>query len=482
MLRRKKNCRFGFVYRLNIYLMSSTNNQSTALSILGGGPAGLAAAFYARKRDIPFVVYEAGPRIGGNCRTLEHNGFRFDTGAHRFHARYPDITADMLELMGNDLVKIDVPSQIVYGKRFIDFPLSPLNLITRLGPRKVTAAAIDFVRARRNGNGFDNFKDSAVGTYGQTIADAFLLGYSEKLWGLPAARLSPAISGKRLKGLNVSTFLKEVFKGRRQKTEHLDGSFFYPRLGIGMLMDRIGEYCGAENLRTNSPVTQVFHSGNRVTELEIAGSRVPAESVVSTLPLNVLVQSLQPAAPQRLIELAQKIRFQNLVLVVLLLKRDRVSGNASFYFPDPSTPFTRACEPKNRSNAMSPAGMTSLAMELPCGADSSCWKEPDDRLIETAAHYATSVGLMDRGDLLEGVVYRMRNAYPILEVGHEAVVAEIMSYLSQFENLFISGRNGKFSYLHVHDLLREGNELTARLENNSQSAVGAKVADEVAKL
>ena len=55
------------------------------IDILGAGPAGLAAAHFAKKNNIPFQLYESQSKIGGNCKTFEFNGCKYDTGAHRFH-------------------------------------------------------------------------------------------------------------------------------------------------------------------------------------------------------------------------------------------------------------------------------------------------------------------------------------------------------------------------------------------------------------
>ncbi|MBU0508803.1 NAD(P)-binding protein, partial [bacterium] len=110
------------------------------ITILGGGPAGLAAAFYARKSALSFAVFEASCEIGGNARTLRHGPFMVDTGAHRFHDRDPQSTRDVMALLGDDLLQAEIPSQIVYGNRFVDFPLSPLDLLQKLGARKVMAA------------------------------------------------------------------------------------------------------------------------------------------------------------------------------------------------------------------------------------------------------------------------------------------------------------------------------------------------------
>ena len=123
-------------------------NNPNPLSILGGGPGGLAVGYFARKRKIPFVIYEQADQVGGNCITLQHGDFFFDSGAHRFHDKIPGITKEMKELMGGDLMKVDVPSQIYYNKKLVDFPLSPLNLLKNLGIFAFFKAGLEVLRSR----------------------------------------------------------------------------------------------------------------------------------------------------------------------------------------------------------------------------------------------------------------------------------------------------------------------------------------------
>src|SRR5437763_1587718 len=118
------------------------------LTILGGGPAGLAVGYFAKKKDLPFTIYEVSSRVGGHCITHRCGEFLFDSGAHRFHDKFPDITDEIKELMGPDLQKIDAPSQIYERNTFIDFPLSPLNLLRNMGMFECTKAGLNLLRAR----------------------------------------------------------------------------------------------------------------------------------------------------------------------------------------------------------------------------------------------------------------------------------------------------------------------------------------------
>ena len=84
------------------------------IDILGAGPAGLAAAHFAKKNNIPFQLYESESKIGGNCKTFEFDGCKYDTGAHRFHNKNNIATQAVKDLIGDDLISVVAPSCLLY--------------------------------------------------------------------------------------------------------------------------------------------------------------------------------------------------------------------------------------------------------------------------------------------------------------------------------------------------------------------------------
>ncbi len=443
-------------------------NDCNHLAILGGGPAGLAVGYYARKEGIPFTIYEAGSRLGGNCITLKHGDFLFDSGAHRLHDQDAGVTAELRALLGDELRRINIPSLIYYSGKFVDFPLSPLNLIAALGIPTFARAAAEVVGTRlRRGKPADNFKSFAVRKYGRTIAKRFLLDYSHKLWGASCHRLSPNIAGKRMKGLSLGTFIKEALLGTKAKTKHLDGSFYYPRHGIGMIPEALASACGDRHIRKNAEITGIIHDGARITAVElIGGQHIAVGSAVSTLPLDRFAQMMTPNLPKKIVELTKELRYRHVALVALFLDRPSVTRAATLYFPGPEFPFTRVYEPRNRSPLMSPKGKTSLVVEIPCQSEDDTWAMPDRQLVTLVSEPLVRAGLIEKHQIMGSAVHRMISAYPVLEAGFEDKLATVMNALESFPNLAFAGRNGRFAYVHIHDLMRRGEAIVADFLTN----------------
>src|SRR5581483_3055051 len=145
------------------------------LTILGGGPAGLAVAFYAHKAGRRFRLYEKSAELGGMCRTFHWHGHSYDAGAHRFHDRDPDITRDIRELMGDELRAVDAPSKLWTGKKLIDFPPTPLNAAFSFGISGAARIAFEVLSARLRSPVCVNFGDFARANFGETLARRLLI-------------------------------------------------------------------------------------------------------------------------------------------------------------------------------------------------------------------------------------------------------------------------------------------------------------------
>ncbi len=437
--------------------------KTTDIHILGGGPAGLATGYFAKKQNLDFVILEANDQVGGNCRTLQLDDFRFDTGAHRFHDKDTDVTAEVKRLLGDDLLRVDAPSEIYYQGEYYRFPLSLSDLVDKLETKTLLKIVLEKLRIgyREQAN---NFKELALNTYGKTLAERFLLNYSEKLWGQPTDQLSTAISGNRLKGLNLRSFLRSAVLGAPQNPTHLDGSFYYPKYGIGMIPDKLCERIGNDRIQYNHSVNRIIHKGDRIDRVVLNDDiTIDVNIVINTLPLTLSLRFLEPVPPPELMAIANTIKYRHLILCVYCLNRDSFSSNASVYFPDEAFPFTRLYEPKNRSSYMAPEGQTVIVLEVPCFRESPVWRMSDSDLQDETWQALCRVKPLDSDEVVHHQTYRLPFAYPVLEVGYEQNVKQLLDYFDQFENLYLTGRSSVFRYLHLHDLFKSGKDVIEQI-------------------
>ena len=423
------------------------------IDILGGGPAGLSVAYFARKKGYDICIHEGSSAIGGNCRTIKMGEYRFDTGAHRFHDKIPSITEEVKKLMGNDLKKINVPSKIYFDGRMIDFPLSFFSVMKNLKLSEILKIVVEnFFNAFKANVEHKNFKELAYAKYGPTLSNLFLINYTEKLWGARANQLQTTISGNRLKNLNILSMIIEMINKNR-RVKHLEGSFYYPKYGYGSIFDSIAEIDGV-NIDLNSKVKKIYHENKKIKEIEFENGKIlEAKYIVNTLPINSIVQMLDPLPSKNLIKIANNLKFRNLKICLMELDFPKLSNNASIYFPDAHIPITRIYEPKNRSPQMAPRDKTSLAIEVPYSQGDEISALTDDEVIDKVKRTLVKEKLFEDSDVLNKRLVDIKNAYPILKVGNERNIGELVSFLQSFNNQKLIGRNVEFDYLHTHKIM-----------------------------
>lgn len=444
----------------------------TDIQILGGGPAGLAAGYYAKKRGLDFALFESGSEVGGNCRTLRIGEFRFDTGAHRFHDKDPSVTCEVKTLLGSDLFHVDAPSEIFFEGQFYRFPLSLSDLAEKLDAKTLFKIAWDKLWVER-GRPTDDFAQFAINRYGKTLAERFLLNYSEKLWGEPPRKLSVAISGGRLKGLNLKNLIRSALLGDAPAQQHMDGSFLYPKYGIGMIADKLSESIGYERIHTKNRVSRLVHKAGKIQRIILndGETEIPAATVINTLPLTLTLRILDPPPDQELIAAAAEIKFRHLILCVVCLNQNSFSSNASIYFPSDAFPFTRLYEPKNRSPYMAPEGQTAIVLELPCYAEDTVWNMSDKTLREKTWEALCRVKPIRQEEVIRFQTYKLPFAYPVLTVGIEENISSLIEYFTTFENMHLTGRSALYRYLHLHDLFKAGKTLVEQISGSCGSSI-----------
>jgi len=441
------------------------------LTILGGGPAGLAIAFYAHRAGLEFNLYERSAGLGGLCRTLRYQKHSYDTGAHRLHNQDPEITKDLRRLLGNKLFEVSRPSKVLMGGRFVDFPPTPISMLRSAGFRQMGRIGFDLLRARRRRKKPVSFADFAIQSFGETLARKFLLNYTEKVWGLPPEELSPDVATKRLSGMSLRSLLVEVFTPS-SRTNHIDGQFLYPSGGYGNISKAIVDSLPNESLHIEHEVTALETYQNTITHLHLNGkSHAVSGRVVSTLPLTILPALLGKVLPPEVHDAGNQLRFRNIRLIFIRLACESFTENASIYIPDRDLCISRLYEPRNRCRTMAPPGETGVVAEIPYFSEDSIDQLSNRDLCERAITELEQLGLLKRDLVLDWKHHYLFNAYPVYSLDYAEKVGRITDALSEIKNLDLAGRNGLFYYSHLHDQMRFGKDYVASLSTEGMGSL-----------
>ena len=114
--------------------------------VIGGGPAGLTAAYELLRYGLYPVVFEKLDKVGGISRTENYKGYYFDMGGHRFFTKSEEVTDFWFEILGDDFLKRPRLSRIYYDGKFFNYPLKPFNALKGLGIFQSILVGLSYVR------------------------------------------------------------------------------------------------------------------------------------------------------------------------------------------------------------------------------------------------------------------------------------------------------------------------------------------------
>jgi protoporphyrinogen oxidase len=88
---------------------------------------------------------------------------------------------------------------------------------------------------------------------------------------------------------------------------------------------------------------------------------------------------------------------------------------------------------------------TWIGLEYFCYETDDLWKKSDADMIAFATAEMEKIGIIEAKDVLDACVIRVPKTYPAYFGSYDRF-EEIKSYISQFDNLFLVGRNGMHKY------------------------------------
>lgn len=435
--------------------------------ILGGGPAGLAAAWELSRLGARCLVVEREEATGGLCRTHEREGFRFDMGGHRFITADRDLLDRVVALCGDDLLLAERSSEVaLLGQRF-RYPLELPDLVRNLPPGVAARAVASYVAARlRPGRSPpDSFERWAVQRFGRVLYDLFIGPYTAKVWGVPPADLSPEWATQRISFGDLRHVAAELFArtiGRRAP----DGAprtcartFLYPRLGMGQLFDRVRDAAAEQGARvlTSTRVVAFERARDRLTAVLVEGpeglARARADHVLSTIPLPALLRLVLGPTGH---ELSAPFVFRPVRFLDVALDREVALPTTWCYVGEAGLRAGRLQEPRRRSPYMSPPGTTSLMVEVPHAAGDDIDRMSDDALLRHVRAEVAALGVDLTRDVRFAFSVRAPEAYPVHRRGIERARARAFDALARVTNLRTFGRQGAFRFIFADAALRMG--------------------------
>lgn len=435
--------------------MSSYHTQAAPIYVLGGGPAGLAAAYILTKQGRSVVVIEQDSTVGGFAKSIEYQGFILDYGPHRFFTKLAPVLAFWDEVLGREQVTVNRLTRIYYGNKYFSYPLKAFEALFSLGFIESARIVLSYIQAQLfPSRSPQNFAEWVSGRFGKRLFEIFFEGYTQKLWGIPCTDISADWAAQRIKGLSLLKAVRNALLGNDGKVKSLIDQFQFPRLGSGQLYEMTADYLQShgQSVLLNTQVVRIHHENAQATQVTLKNLQTGLEEtvdcggVISSIPLTHLVQQLTPEAPRPVVESAKSLKFRNTVLVYLIVESGKLFPDNWLYINEPSVKLGRVTNFANWSPDMLPnQHQTPLCCEYWCDFDED-WQKSEDELLKQAERDLRKIKLLDDEKVSGGFILRLPRTYPIYAGEYKEALASIQGYVQEFDNLQVVGRYGAFKY------------------------------------
>src|SRR6476620_5617918 len=169
-----------------------SNELTVDVAIIGAGPAGLTAGYLLTKAGLSVAIIEKDTRyVGGISRTVEHEGYRFDIGGHRFFSKSRQVVDLWNEILPDDFIQRPRMSRIFYDGKFYSYPLRGFEALRNLGIIRsgMCMASYGYSKLFPRKN-VKSFQDWTINQFGERLFNIFFKTYTEKVWGMPCDEIS----------------------------------------------------------------------------------------------------------------------------------------------------------------------------------------------------------------------------------------------------------------------------------------------------
>ena len=439
------------------------------VAVVGGGMAGLAAAYELQRRGASFVLIEASARPGGVVRTERVDGFTLDAGPDSLLVQKPAAIELCRELGLGDRLLSTLEPRTAYVLRGRLRPIpeaSVLGIPTAVAPwvasRLLSPAgrlrlAADLFLPRGDGS------DESVGSFFRRrfgseaveyIAEPLLAGiHAGDVDQLSMAALFPRlVEAERACG----SVIRALRRLRRAVPRPADGLFRSLPGGIEEMaaalvtaLPRAAIRCGTRAVGLGGPAPYTVRLS--------AGEPVAARRVILATPAHVTATLVRPL-DERLATLCGGIPYTSTATVLLAYPRSAVRRQprgSGFVVPrrERAVPLMAGSWVTSKWPGRAPDGQVLLRGFLGGVRDPGVDERSDQELIDrTHGTFAGLLGIGRRPHLAR--VYRWERANPQHNVGHLARVAAIEARLESCPGLFVTGAG--FRGVGIPDCVADG--------------------------
>ena len=424
--------------------------------VVGGGLAGLSAAYYLLKHGITnTILFEASRSVGGLLRSTVINGYTFDVGgSHIIFSKNSDILREILNILNGNYVRHRRNSKIFIEGRYVKYPFE--NGLKDLPPEKRFECLRDIIniyikRLKGEVKEPKNFLEWLYYVFGKCIVNTYLKPYNEKLWKIDLSEVTLEWVQGRVPTPPIEDVMKAAVGLDTEGYKH-QLNFYYPlRGGIeSLIKSLINEVNERIVIKAESKVRKVSLDGEDVI-VEVSDDEVKCGYVVYTAPLNESADILKGV----LGDMSGKLSMLRSVPLVVASIGFRGSSPPYHwvYVPQKDIVFHRFAFLSNYSPYNAPKNHTALITETSLSNQDELRSLNEYTFLRRVIEGLEYLGIIKSEKDVE--VYNITkwvNAYVVYDKIRSEVLSKVKSKLLKYK-IILHGRFGLWEYLNMDTVL-----------------------------
>jgi len=444
--------------------LSSNNISPRAVTIIGAGLSGLAAAQRFQDNGWNPVVYEKNSYVGGHAYTHSINGFLFDEGPHISFTKSGKIQSLFAQAVEDQFIEHNSLVYNLWQGYWIRHPVQfnlfglPTDLIQR--------CLLDFVNAH-----YKAVERSKVKTYadwlfqelGETLSVEFPFRYTRKYWTVEPHQMSTDWIGPRVHSPSLEEIVRGAL-GPNPINQYYVNIFRYPLLGgFGSYVKAVGTAidirCGYEVASIDTKKHWIEFNDGRSTAYDL---------LISTIPLPELIKNIVDA-PTLVRQASANLRYTSLDLINIGVNRDEGFPEMHWmYFYDEDILFSRGNFPHRLSPNNAPPGCGSIQVEV---YNSKFRPLPTQDVLNRSIEQLIKIDLLKKSDQFHVTQEKqIEYANIIFDLERTKNLTITLDYLNDI-GISTCGRYGEWAYYWTDDSIISGWRSAEKIMGITQTGI-----------